>query len=109
MELTVDQVALIGIIASVLSQAIKLISAKFQKDIGEKVTMVTVFIVSLVLAFIWLNPLIPTMDWSVEGIVMFLIEQIGSVLGFSVVIYTLLLKKLYEKLDLVKARFIGKG
>jgi len=71
--------------------------------------MVIVFVVSLVLSFIWIMPLVPQIDWSVESIVAFLIQQIGSVLGFSVAIYTLLLKAVFEKMNLTKARFLGKG
>jgi len=109
MELTATQIVIIGLVASVLAQGIKMLSAWLKKDLGEKAIMVIVFVVSLVLSFIWIMPLVPQIDWSVESIVAFLIQQIGSVLGFSVVIYTLLLKTVFEKMNLTKARFLGAG
>jgi len=109
MELTGTQIIILGLIASVLVQAIKLISAKFGWNIGDKVTMVIVFVVSLVTAFLWIAPTVPITGWDIPSLINYLIEQIGAVLGFSVVIYVMLLKLVFEKLDLTKARFIGKG
>lgn len=109
MELTATQIIIIGLVASVLAQAIKMISAWLKKPIGEKVTMVIVFISSLVLAYVFVQPAVPIGGWDVPEIVNYLIQQISAVLGLAVAIYVMLLKMVFEKFNLTQARFIGKG
>lgn len=109
MELTATQVIIIGLVASVLAQGIKMLSAWLKKPVGEKVTMVIVFISSLVLAYIFAQPPVPVGGWDIPEIINYLVTQVSAVLGLAVAIYVMLLKMVFEKFKLTQERFTGVG
>jgi hypothetical protein len=108
-ELTATQIIIIGLVASVLAQGIKMLSAWLKKPVGEKVPMEIVFVSSLVLAYAFVQPPIPVGGWDIPEIINYLVTQISAVLGLSVAIYIMLLKMVFEKFKLTQERFTGVG
>lgn len=108
-ELDAGKILVIGLIASVLGQILKLLFAKIGKPIDRKVVTVILLIISLVLAWFWMNPVFPvfpvmTPEMEAMAYAVLLITFLGELLalasaltGFAVVIYNLLLQKVFEQ------------
>jgi len=107
MELTTEQVILLGFIAPVIVQVIKLFSAWLKHDLSQEVITVILFVVSVVLAFVFMPPAIP--DWSLQSIISFIFMQLGAVMGLAYIIYMFLYKWVFDKLTLNKERFLASG
>jgi hypothetical protein len=98
MELDASQVILIGFVATVVAQIIKIVAAKLGKQPGRVAITLTAFGLSLVLAVIWARPSIPAWGDPMQFLNE-LIMMAGSVLGFATIIYNVLLDKLLGLLD----------
>lgn len=103
MELNPLQLLIIGAIASVLGQLLKLLAAKFSQNVlSEKVVTTLVLAVSFVLGaiFMWpqLQPLFAAGD--ALTIAQNTIAAMGAVAGFAWAIYKYLLESLSDKLKL---------
>lgn len=107
MELTTQQVVILGLVAPVLVQIIKLLGAWFKKDLSQKTIIIILFVVSIVMAFIFMLPQIPA--WDFESIMSFIFVQMGAVMGLASLIYLFLYKWVFDKLTLNKERFLAKG
>lgn len=103
--LTDTQILIIGLLASVLGQVIKLVFAYFQYELSKVSITVVVSIVSMILAWIF-NPLVlPEYTGDLLTYTMGVITMLSTLVGFAMVIYNLLLEKLFEKLSLSKENF----
>jgi type IV secretory pathway TrbL component len=100
MELEVWQILLIGVIASILTQAIRLIAARFgNSKIPREVVSWIAAVVSLALAGLWLAPSVPRLEDPMDFLNL-LINQASAIVGFAFLIYNVLLARLIEKLGL---------
>jgi hypothetical protein len=114
MELKPEQIILLGLLAPAVIQGIKLLAAWIKKPIDRKFITVFLFIVSLFLAYIWARPALPVWPVAVEdpaiyaGLVLqFIGTLIGiasAIAGFAVIIYNLLLQKVFDALSIGKDR-----
>lgn len=111
MELSTVQLFIVGAVAGLLAQAVKLVAVKIKKEaIGEKPVMLIVFAVSFVLggAFMWpqLQPLF------VAGepfeIVQNLLSGMTAVAGAAWAVYGLLLGQVMDKLGLSQQKLLEK-
>lgn len=107
MELTAIQIMFIGLLATALSQIIKLISAKLGRPIGRKVITIVLAFVSLVVAWLWSNPTL-IFPSDPMALINYLITLAASVVGFAVMIYNLLLSDVAEKTDLTTDVILAK-
>lgn len=97
-ELSLEQVLLIGFVAAVLAQIIKVIAAKLGHVLHKDWITAIAFVLSVALAFIWIAPKwVPTGDPMTDALN--LVNQAGAVLGFATAIYNVLLEKVLAKLD----------
>ena len=109
-ELTALQLMIIGAIAAVIAQLVKLWAAKSGKAVPQLILSLVIFGVSLVLAYLWARPAIPAWPAPVAdpmayalliiGWIGQLIVLAGTLLGFAKVVYDSLLKTVFEKINL---------
>lgn len=93
MTLTVDQVLLIGLVASALGWLIRLVVVKLlKKKISRTWITVIVFVVSAVLGFLFLVPKIPATTDPME-LATALVNMAAAVLGMATLIYNIILEK----------------
>jgi hypothetical protein len=116
MEITATQVILLGLVATFLAQAIKLIYAWVKKPIDRKVVTVFLFAVSVILAYIFARPALPTWPVALPGadpgayallIVGFmgqLLAVVSAIMGFAFVVYNLLMEKVFNLLTVGETR-----
>lgn len=97
MELNVGQLYLIGLVATLLAQLIKLIGAKWNWYPGRGAITIIAFVVSIVLAFIFWRPIIPaeTDPMALAGAIL---SAATAVLGAAVGIYNVILESLLKAL-----------
>jgi hypothetical protein len=95
-ELSVIQLFIIGTIASVVLQILKLISAKFNWKPSTRVVTLIGFVISVALAYFWTAPTLPPIIDPME-FAKALLEAATGVIGAAMVIYNVLLKALLEK------------
>jgi hypothetical protein len=121
MTFTLTQIALIGVIVSLLAQGIKLAAAKFKVTISRPVVSVVVLVVALVLAWIWNPPAMPAfpaltgdpaaLAVAITSFLVALIQLAAYILGIAFFIYNTILSKLFEALgwdsSTVKAKVIA--
>ncbi len=92
MELTLDQIVLVGVIASLVTQVLKIISERLGYSPSREVANITLFVASLVLGFFWMRPEVPVSGDPMELAQVLLTAALGLV-GFASLIYNLLLEK----------------
>lgn len=112
MSLSADQIMGIGIVASVVVQVVKLLMQRFKKPIGRKWITVSLFVVSVFLAFLWARPALPVWPATVDDpgayatAIMVYIGQLitvaSAIIGFAVAIYNLLFEKVFNALGMGK-------
>ena len=107
MELTVVQIAIIGLVAVVLIQIIKLLAAKLGVVLSKFWVSVVAMVFSIALAVVWQLPKLPVVTDPLEFLLE-LLQVVGGVVGFATLIYNLLLEKLLDGLGLTVARFLQK-
>jgi uncharacterized membrane protein YedE/YeeE len=102
-----DQIIIIGILASVLAQLFKLAAVKIKNVVlGRKIITIIMFCLSLVMAYVWAKPALPTWPAPVEdpgvyaGLVIDFVAKLvavgGALIGFGMAVYNLLLQKFFE-------------
>ena len=103
MQLTVEQVLLVGFIASVITQLLKFLADKANVNIGQEVVNVILFVVAVGLGFLWMRPDIPVGGDPME-LAKVLLEAALGVVGFAGLIYNILLAKIiYPRIKLLRA------
>ena len=101
MELSLEQIFVLGLLASVLAQGVKLIAAKWGKDTGKIVASIVVIVASVALSYFWMRPEIPPATDPMQ-LAIALLQAALSVFGFAVLIYNFLLAKIFEVLNWTK-------
>lgn len=111
MELTPENVLFVGLIATLLAQCVKLVFAKIiKKPINRKAVTIIAYVPALIMAVYWAAPTMPVFPVLTDDPAVFvsvLLRYIGdllvvatAVVGFAMVIYNLLLEKIYALLGL---------
>lgn len=107
MELDPLQMILIGLVASAITQVLKVIAARLGYEAPRELVTAVLFLVSAVLAFIFLKPTLP--DPGSPTFITDLVTLATAILGAAVVIYNILLDKVYPALKLTVERNLSKG
>ena len=106
MELSPEQVILVGLIATVISQVVKFLAAWLGINIGRFWITIVAFVISLGLGWLWSGSQLPICSDPLECALEYL-NLAASVLGWATLIYNLLLDKIvFQKLGFVKERFL---
>lgn len=93
MQLSPEQLLIVGLIASVVTQVLKLASAKLGFNPGRVVVNVALFVISLVLAYIWGAPALPPIS-DPAALAVTILEAAAAVAGSASVIYNVLLENI---------------
>ena len=103
MELTVEQVLLVGFIASVITQFLRFLADKANVELGQEVVNVILFAVAVTLGFLWIRPEVPVGGDPME-LAKALLEVALGVVGFAGLIYNILLQKvIYPKIAFLRS------
>jgi hypothetical protein len=105
MELTVVQVTIIGLVATVLTAAIRLVVAKFNVVLHKGWMSVVAYVASVLLAVAFQWPLELPSYADPSAFVNQLLVLAGTVLGFATLIYNVLLDKVLSYFNLTVERF----
>jgi hypothetical protein len=110
MELKPEHILVIGVLATVLAQIVKLLAARGGTKLGKTPISAGVFIVAVALAAWWMWPALPAVPASsgdpaayalaILGFVGQLIAAASGVFGFATLIYNLLLQRVFEALGM---------
>jgi len=103
------QLLVIGGLASVLVQVLKLIAAKAGVDIHRGWLTVIAFVLSVVLAFIFFPVSFLIVPDDPMATAQNLITAAATLLGSASVVYNVLLEKLFEKWNLTKERYLNQS
>ena len=110
-QLTVEQVAIVGFLATLFAQGIKLFFDKIiQKPINRKAVTIIIYLPAVVMAVYWSAATMPVFPVLTDDPAIFVSVQlryIGDLLvmattiaGFAMVIYNLLMQKVYVWLNM---------
>ena len=94
------QLYLIGLVATVIAQIIKIIWNRLGKEISKTWITIVAFVIAVILSAIWFRPILPPVG-NPMAYAIALLSAATSVLGAAVAIYNVLLEKLLQKLDSV--------
>lgn len=86
---------LIGLVASIVAQIIKIIANKFGKKPTKVGITIIAFVISVILSAMWFKPILPPITDPMQ-FALALIAASTSVLGAAVGIYNVLLEKLLQ-------------
>lgn len=92
MQLSPDQVLLVGLIASVLTQVLKFAANKFGWKPSRIIVNVVLFAIAVVLAYFWSAPSLPPIS-DPAALAKALLEAALAVVGMASLIYNILLEK----------------
>lgn len=90
MELTPQQIIVIGVIASALTLGLRILSTHLNYKPGRLVINIILFIVSAVLAGLWLAPTLPPITDDIGAWFAALFQLAAPVVGFATLIYNAL-------------------
>jgi hypothetical protein len=97
MELSLTQLAIVGMVATIISAVLRLVVAKWGGvEIGKGWMSVIAYVLSVVLAVVFLWPLELPAGGDPAEFVAVLLALASSVLGFATLIYNVLLDKLLD-------------
>lgn len=96
-ELDAGQLYLIGLVASIVAQGIKLLYARKGKKVSKRFITIIAFVIAVVLAYLFAKPELPPATDPME-FAMSLIGAATAILGSAVAIYNVALETLLEKL-----------
>ena len=113
MQLSAEQVILIGFVSTLIVQAVKLVTAKFKLTLDRKWITVILMVVAVFLAYIWARPELPAWPGPVDdpmiyfGLVVAFIGKIivalSAIAGSAKILYNLLFQGVFDKLGIGKA------
>jgi hypothetical protein len=92
MELSAEQILLLGLVSSGVSQLLKIVVSKLGYNPGRIAVNVVLFIVASALSFIWARPELPPID-DPMAFAIALSEAAVAVFGFASLAYNILLKQ----------------
>lgn len=107
--LDAGQLLLIGFIASLLAQGVKLALAQFGKDIHRGWLTGIAFVISVGLAYWWFPVEVLIVPDDPMATAVALATAASAVLGSATLIYNVLVQKIFEKLDWTKERLLPPG
>jgi len=95
-ELTAEQLIYIGVVASVITQALRLLASHFEYKPSRAIVNIALFVISIVLgvAFFGLPEVVSEDPMELAGA---LIANAAAVLGSASLIYNVLLEKVLRK------------
>lgn len=96
--LDVGQLYLIGLIATVSAQVIKVVAKKSGNDISKLGITLVAFVISLVLAAVWFMPELPPFSDDPMAFALVLLNAATAILGAAVAIYNVALEKILQLL-----------
>lgn len=91
MELSAGQIILVGLLASVVSQVLKLLSSKAGYEPGRLVVNLVLFVIASALSFLWARPELPPIE-DPMAFAIALSEAAVASFGFASLAYNILLK-----------------
>jgi len=108
MNITPEQVIIIGFIAAALGQLLKVLVALIGVKIDRKWLTIALFAISLAISYLWAAPIVPAwpaMDadpavfgGAIVGWIGSVISVASVIIGFATLIYNLLLAKVFDSL-----------
>ena len=102
MELSVTQLAILGLVTTVVVQLAKLLLAKFGYNTSRLVTTIVVVVVSVGLGYAWLLPKLPSVSDPME-LATALLQTALAVFAFATLIYNVLLDQIFKALGWTKS------
>lgn len=90
MELTPQQVIVLGMIASAITLGLRIAATRFNYRPGRLVVNIGLFVVSALLAFAWIKPVLPPLTEDIGAWVSALFLLAAPVVGFATLIYNAL-------------------
>ena len=100
MELTVEQIMMVGLIASFVSQVLKVLFEKAEIYPSRLVVNIALFVIATAISFLWARPELPPID-DPMAFAIALSEAAVAAFGFASLAYNILLKNVvYPKLKL---------
>jgi len=106
MELTLEQMVILGLLATALTQVIKWIMAALGKEMKVWLVSLIVVMVSFAFAVIWGKPTWPAPGEDIMAFIAQLLAAVTSVVGWATVIYNFLFKAVLEKLELTPKQML---
>lgn len=107
MELDTLQLLIIGAVASIVTQLLKLLAARLGYEVPRWIVTIVLYVVSAALAFFFLKPVLP--DPNSPTFIPDLIALATTVLGAATVIYNIILDKVFPSLRMTVERQLAKG
>lgn len=104
-ELTPEQLWIVGAVASVLSVAVRFLAARFGFSLGKGAMTVVVAVISFALAAAFNVPALPAYVDPVQFVGDW-VALLASFVGPATVIYNLLLDKVLDRFGLTAQRFL---
>lgn len=97
-EVTAMQVTIIGFIAGLIVQGIRLWKATTGGGFSDLTLTIMLFLVSLVLAWFWTVPVIPVIPvgGDIVGWLGTVIATVSALVGFATLVYNILLKAVLD-------------
>lgn len=92
------QLYLIGLVATLIAQIIKVVWNRLGKEISKVWITIIAFVVAVGLSAIWFRPVLPPIGDPMAYAIA-LISAATSVLGAAVAIYNVILEKLLQLID----------
>jgi hypothetical protein len=117
-QITPEQVIIIGFIAAGLGQLLKVGTALLGVKLDRKWLTVALFVISVAIAYLWAAPILPAFPVQDANPAVFggaIVGWIGSVvsvasviIGFATLIYNLILQKVFEMLGWTSEKLLIK-
>jgi hypothetical protein len=103
------QLLLIGGVAALVVQILKLLAAQFGWDIHRGWTTVIAFVISVIMAYFFFPVEVIFVPDDPMTSAQNLIAAASALLGSATLVYNVLLEKIATKFSLTKERFLGSG
>lgn len=107
MELSVEQLLLIGFVVSVLTQGIKYLSIWLKFVPSKRMITIVAAVVSIALAFVWLKPVFGPID-DVWLLLQSVVGNASGILGLATLVYNVILDKLFKFFGLSEEQMIAR-
>jgi hypothetical protein len=107
MELTPDQVLIVGVVASILVVVLNFIAANFGYKLGKGTLTIVVAVVSGLLAVLFNLPKLPVYVDPLQYVGEWL-ALLSAYVGIATLVYNLIIDKVLQRLNLTQERFLKK-
>ena len=103
------QLAVVGALAAIVVQVLKLIAANFGVDIHRGWLTIIAFVLSVIVAYFFFPVEVVIVPDDPMTTAQNVIAAAAALLGSATLVYNVLLEKLANKWNLTKERFLGSG